>query len=154
MNGLPPDQPRRRTRLALMRLLGVALIFGSAPAGAAAPMTVAQVEIEHLLTYVDGSRCEFYRNGTWYDAAKANAHLREKLGLLNAGNQIQSAEVFIDRVATKSAFTRLHYQVRCSGAAVNLDGWLRQELQRYRRCAAVEPCVSRVSRDTQGINVV
>ncbi len=118
------------------------MAFVGAPAGAAGQLSVGQVEIEHLLTYVGNSHCEFYRNGTWYPAAKANAHLREKLGLLNAGNQIQSGETFIEKVATKSAFTNLHYQVRCRGAAVNLDGWLRQELQRYRICAATLPCVS------------
>lgn len=99
-----------------------------------------QVEIEHLLTYTGASRCEFYRNGTWHTAAQAQAHLREKLELLNARNQIQSAEDFIEKVATSSAFTKLPYQVRCSGAATAVDGWLLHELQRYRRCISSTPC--------------
>ena len=35
-------------------------------------------EINHLLGLIENSGCEFFRNGTWYDAQRAAAHLRGK----------------------------------------------------------------------------
>src|SRR6185369_14376451 len=40
--------------------------FGSFPALAETPAAV-KAEIDHLLTFVGNSGCEFYRNGSWYD---------------------------------------------------------------------------------------
>lgn len=94
----------------------------------------AQTEIEHLLTFVGSSHCEFYRNGSWYDAEKAQSHLKEKLTIVDTGGKIATAEDFIDKVATKSAFTGLAYQIRCGGGAETpVNDWLRKELALYRR---------------------
>lgn len=143
MRGSPPARPPGHRPFAVLGPWILALCIGHPPVCAAAPPTTTQIEIEHLLTYVGASRCDFYRNGSWYTAMQAEAHLREKLGLLNAGNQIQSAEEFIDKVATASAFTKLPYQVRCGAAPAAVNGWLLQELRRFRRCNKNTPCASR-----------
>lgn len=124
----------RRTALTAF---GLALTFMFAPAANAAPPDTAQVETDHLLSFIGASNCEFYRNGTWYTGVQAQVHMHEKLALLSAREQIRTAEEFIDKVATKSAFTGLRYQIRCGGGdTIAVDYWLRQELQHYRQCAA------------------
>jgi hypothetical protein len=142
---LGPNTMRR----AVSTVGGLALGLLFAPAEGAAPPNPAQAEIEHLLTAVQASGCEFYRNGSWYDATRAQAHLRQKLQLLTAHDPMRSAEEFIEKVATKSAFTNQPYEVRCrDGAAVAVNGWLREELKRYRQCATAGTlCASRPARD-------
>jgi len=95
------------------------------------------------------SRQASHRNGSWYDATQAQAHLRHKLEFLAANGQIRTAEEFIENIATKSALTNPPYEVRCgSGVAVSLNGWLRDELKRYRqRATAVGRSASRETRD-------
>jgi hypothetical protein len=139
-------KPMRRAGTAAW---GLALGFTLVAAGSAAVPSATQIEIEHLLTAVGSSGCEFHRNGSWYDATRAQAHLRQKLELLAANDQIRTAEDFIEKVATKSAVTQLPYEVRCGGgAAVSLNGWLRDELNRYRQQAtAVGRSASRETRD-------
>ena len=99
----------------------------------AEPPTAVQVEISFLLGYVEGSRCQFYRNGSWYDAQTAQAHLRGKYKHLVAGNLIGSTEDFIDKAATASSFSGRPYAVRCDGSeALSSSQWLRSELGRLR----------------------
>ena len=106
-------------------------LFGLSSAGAAladkpAP---AQLEINALLTEIGASGCEFYRNGTWYDAKRAQAHLHMKYQSLAGGDQVTSAEDFIARVATRSSFTGQPYQIRCrGGSAQAFAAWLREKL--------------------------
>jgi hypothetical protein len=103
------------------------------PVARAAAPAAAQVEIEYLLQYVGMSGCEFYRNGSWYDGARAQAHLRGKYDYLAARNRIASAEDFIDKAATKSSFSGQAYKIRCVGQAeVESNPWLREVLARYR----------------------
>jgi len=104
-----------------------------APVARAAPPAIAQTEINYLFVAIESSACEFFRNGSWYDAKKAAAHLRDKYEILAMGNQIQTAEDFIEGAATKSSLSGLPYQVRCSGdKAVTTNQWLRDLLARYR----------------------
>lgn len=93
----------------------------------------AKAEIEYLLNYVEASRCEFFRNGTWYDAKKGRAHLSSKYEWLAARNLVNGAEDFIARTATKSSVSGRQYQVRCDGGAPQPSGpWLTAALARYR----------------------
>lgn len=118
-----------RLRAALIALLLTAALV---PARAAPPVA-AQLEISFLLGYVEGSGCEFYRNGTWSNSQAAQAHLRDKYDYLVVRNQVDTAEQFIDRAATRSSISGLPYQVRCHGAAtVSSQQWLRDELARLR----------------------
>jgi hypothetical protein len=114
----------------LCLVLGLAL----APVGRAAPPAIAQTEINYLLGFVESSACEFFRNGSWYGAKTAAAHLRDKYQMLLAtGSQIYSAEDFIEEAATKSSLSGRPYQVRCNGKiAVTANEWLRDVLARYR----------------------
>ena len=104
-----------------------------APAARAEPPTRVQTEVSFLLGYIEGSGCEFYRNGTWHDSKAAQLHLREKYKYLVAGNLINTTEQFIERAATDSSFTGQPYQVRCNGGAtITSSRWLRDELARLR----------------------
>lgn len=130
---------RLATRALLLRaaavagLLALSLLVTSA--GAASPPVSAQGEIDHLLAYVEFSGCEFMRNGIWYSATEAGAHLREKLSIQNKARPVLTAEEFIDRVATRSAFTNIPYEQRCAGTtAGDVRTWLIAALLRYRQC--------------------
>jgi hypothetical protein len=107
-------------------LLLVPLVHAGAP-------SIAQAEINQLLTVVGISGCEFYRNGSWYDAKTAESHLRNKYQLLTARSQVKSAEDFIGVVATRSSLSGIPYKVRCSGGVeFKCSLWLHDELLRYR----------------------
>lgn len=87
----------------------------------------------HLLEFVGISACEFSRNGSWYDAKRAQAHLRSKYQWLVARDQIRTAEDFIEKAATSSSLSGRPYEVRCGvGEAVPSNRWLRDELTRHR----------------------
>jgi hypothetical protein len=117
---------------ALLGSLVLALTLGSA--AHAAPTAAVADEITHLIGYLERSGCEFERNGHWYDAAAAKGHLQSKYELMSGRSQIISAEDFIERIASKSSFSGLAYEVRCNGSEPRpLDGWLREALVAYRR---------------------
>jgi hypothetical protein len=110
-------------------VLGALLI----PGARATPPPNVVVEIDYLLQHIESSGCEFYRNGSWYDAAHAKAHLRMKYNYLAARNQIGSAEEFIDNAASKSSLSGQAYKIRCEGAdVVESNLWLRDALEHYR----------------------
>jgi hypothetical protein len=118
-------------------------------AARAAPPASAQREIAYLLGFVEASGCQFYRNGSWFDAKKAHEHMRDKYNLLAAGNQIDTTEDFIEKAATKSSLSGQAYKVRCSdGVALMTNLWLRNELARYRTHAAID--APRALRDAPG----
>jgi hypothetical protein len=96
----------------------------------------AVVEINFLLTVLGASGCEFFRNGTWYDAHQAQAHLNNKYQWLVARDRVRSAEDFIDKAATRSSLSGQAYAVRCGGEApVSSNSWLVEQLRRYREAA-------------------
>ena len=139
---------RLATVLGLM--LGLAGLLP--PVARAAPLAIAQTEINYLLAFVESSGCEFYRNGSWYDSKKAQAHLSYKYQMLVARDQINTAEDFIEKAATKSSLSGRPYQVRCRGDdAATSNQWLRDELARYRAHAAQD--APRLTRGAPGIDV-
>ena len=102
----------------------------------AAPPAIAQTEINYLLGFIERSGCMFYRNGSWYDARQAQAHLRSKYDALAAMGRIVTAEDFIEQAATKSSLSGEAYAIRCnSDPAVTTHQWLRDALARYRLAA-------------------
>lgn len=134
--------------------VGITLIaFGIGSFVAASP-PVAQAEVEYLLSAVAGSGCEFYRNGEWFDSQKASSHLRDKYEALVALGRPVTAMDFIDKVATKSSLSGRPYLMRCAGGEpVPTNQWLREVLERYRRCASPStPCASWLRHDAQGID--
>jgi Family of unknown function (DUF5329) len=117
----------------------IALILIAA-AQAAAPTPAAKVEIEYLLSAVASSDCRFYRNGTWYDAKSAAAHLRGKYDTLAARGLIGETADFIDRAATKSSFSGKDYAIKCEGIAeMSSRQWLTNLLVAYRAAHAAAP---------------
>ena len=117
----------------LLCVLGLTLGLSLMPAAHATPPETAQAEIDYLLTYIEASGCKFYRNGTWYDAKRAQAHLRDKYEYLAGKDRIYTAEDFIEKAATKSSLSGWPYQVRCGGIeAVPTNAWLREVLARHR----------------------
>jgi hypothetical protein len=103
-------------------------------AARAAPAPAAEIEINHLLGLIENSGCEFFRNGTWYNAQIAQAHLRAKYNALAANDQIKTAEDFIAKAASNSSMSGQAYQIRCSGgAATTTRQWFSAALARYRK---------------------
>jgi len=118
-------------RLGIVSGLMMAALLTSAAHGG--PMTDAQLEINYLLSDVEKSGCEFYRNGIWYDATAAHTHLRNKYEYLLALSSIRTTEDFIEKAATESNITGQAYEVKCNGgAAMEGSRWLRDELARFR----------------------
>jgi Family of unknown function (DUF5329) len=116
-----------------MRLATTAIALVWIAAAHAAPAPAAKAEIEYLLSAVATSDCRFYRNGTWYDAKAAAAHLRLKYESLAARELIRDTEDFIDRAATKSSLSGRDYAIKCEGLAeVSSRQWLTDVLATYR----------------------
>jgi uncharacterized protein DUF5329 len=102
-------------------------------AARAAPPPATEAEINHLLGLMQNSGCEFFRNGTWYDAQRAAAHLRGKYAALAVNGQIETAEDFIDKAASSSSTSGQAYLIRCGGGApTTTRQWFSTALARYR----------------------
>lgn len=107
--------------------------LGGWPAADAAPPAIANTEINYLLGFIEQSGCQFYRNGSWYDSKRAEAHLREKYDYLAVKGLINSAEDFIEEAATKSSLSGKAYEIKCgSDPVMTTNQWLREALARYR----------------------
>lgn len=103
----------------------------------AAPAANAQREIDALVAGLGDSGCEFERNGRWYDAKAARAHLQKKYDYLRKRGLADTPELFIERGASKSSMSGKAYRVRCPGKAVETaERWFRQRLQALRAAAA------------------
>ncbi len=97
----------------------------------------ADVEIGQLLGYIEHSGCLLYRNGSWYSASDARAHLEMKYRYLRDRGLVDTTEDFIDRAATASSMSGKPYQVQCDGGEpVPSAEWLTTELHRLRRASA------------------
>ena len=118
-------------RLLIVFVLMLELLL--APFAQAQPPENVQIEVNFLLGFIEGSRCEFNRNGNWQDSNVAKMHLRNKYNYLVTINLIQTTEDFIERAGTESSLSGQPYQVRCHGdATVTSKQWLYDELARFR----------------------
>jgi len=123
-----------RLTKALLFAVMVMVAPNTVPAAPAAAPSVAEVEINYLLGLIEQSGCEFFRNGTWYDAQQAQAHLRAKYNALRAHNQIKTAEDFIEKAASNSSMSGQPYQIKCGGsAAISTGQWFSAALAQYRK---------------------
>jgi hypothetical protein len=99
--------------------------------------SVVDVEIGQLLGYLERSGCAVYRNGSWYSASDARAHLERKYRYLLEKGLMGTTEDFIERAATASSMSGKPYQVQCDGREpVSSAEWLTTELQRLRGASA------------------
>lgn len=114
-------------------LLALALFAIAPQAAPAAGASAAEVRrIEALIASVENVRdAKFVRNGKAYDPAAAAKFLRGKWR--HQARDIDSAEEFIDKVATRSSTTGRIYVVRfADGREVAVAAFLRAELQKLR----------------------
>ena len=90
-------------------------------------------EIDRLLGALGSSNCRFNRNGTWYTASDAQAHLTKKYEYLRKKKLLGSAEDFITGAGTESSRSGQPYQVQCGQEdAVPSAVWLQGALRRLR----------------------
>ncbi len=114
----------------------IAVLFSGILSQATAA-SVADVEIGQLLGYLEHSGCVVYRNGSWYSASDARAHLEKKYRYLLDRGLVNTTEEFMDRAATASSMSGEPYQVKCDGREpVSSAEWLTTELQRLRSASA------------------
>ena len=96
----------------------------------AAPSAQTKADIAALIGALKNSGCEFSRNGSWYDSAKAAAHLQQKYDYLLKKNLVPTTAAFIERAGSQSSMSGKAYQVRCAGQApVNSADWLNAQLK-------------------------
>ena len=97
----------------------------------------ARKEIDQLLLRVGNSGCEFFRSGTWHNAADAQTHLDRKLRYMVTRGMVSTPEDFIAKGATGSSLTGEAYSIRCrNGASQPSATWLDAELRAMRHPAA------------------
>ncbi len=122
------------TVILLVRLtLVLAITLTAGRAGAAD----TEDEIEYLLDFVASSGCNFVRNGTEHDPADAADHLRLKYR--RGAKYVNSAEQFIDRLASESSWTGNRYTVTCNGNTEPTGQWLHRALEAFRQSTAAAP---------------
>ena len=109
----------------LLRCLALAIV---APTLLIARPAEEDRRIEHLLKTVKSlENATFVRSGKGYDGATAEAHLRKKLK--HAGERVQTAEQFIEGVASKSYLTGGTYKIRfADGREIEAGEFLRGKL--------------------------
>jgi Family of unknown function (DUF5329) len=123
-------------RIVIFALLLTAL--GTTSHAAEIPPTVER-EITMLLNAFGTSDCRFYRNGSWYSASDAQAHLTRKYEYLRQKKLIGSTEDFIVTAGTKSSRSGEPYQVQCGREqSVPSSEWLSAVLHRLRSSPSAE----------------
>ena len=92
--------------------------------------THADAEIQALIQAVAESECEFNRNGSRHSAETAAAHLELKYS--RGKRYADSAEAFIERLASKSSWSGEPYQMICNGETQPAGDWLTVRLEALR----------------------
>jgi hypothetical protein len=90
-----------------------------------------EIEIKHIIEYIENSKCTFIRNGKEYNTKEALVHILNKYEYTK--RWIKSAEDFIKYTATKSSMSGRLYTVRCDGREILCAEWLSEELNRFRK---------------------
>lgn len=100
----------------------------------AATPAATRSEIDGLLKALQQSGCVFQRNGSWFSATEAKAHMLRKLDYLeDKRGGVPSAEAFIEQAATRSSMTGQAYQVRCGTAPAEPSAqWMTRTLKQVR----------------------
>lgn len=124
-------------RMKAIARFGLALaLFGATASAAPGLSPASRSEIEGLLSELARSNCQFNRNGTWYGAEEASAHLRKKLEYLDGKGALHSADDFIALAGTRSSRSGTAYAVRCGEETPQASSeWLGRQLGEMRRGA-------------------
>ena len=91
-------------------------------------------EVAHLIEFVAASGCTFNRNGSQHDSADAAEHLQLKYR--RGKRWVNTAEQFIDRLASSSSLSKKPYTITCAGTETTAASWLHAELASYRASTA------------------
>ena len=122
----------KKSRVKQIRLAVMFVVFNVLPLSLSA--SSSEQEIEYLLNAVGDSGCMFIRNGSHHDSKEAESHLRLKYN--NGKKYVNSADSFIERLATKSSWTSKPYTIKCSGKEAEPSAkWLGDALTQYRGVA-------------------
>ncbi len=89
-----------------------------------------EIEVKHIIEYIENSKCTFIRNGKEYDTKETLAHIQNKYEYTK--HWIKSAEDFIKYTVTKSSMSGRPYTVLCDGREILSAEWLSEELKRFR----------------------
>jgi len=84
--------------------------------------TDAEAEITSLIEAVRESGCDFNRNGSLHSAEAAAEHLELKYS--RGKPYADSAEAFIERLASKSSWSGKPYEMICDGETQPAGDWL------------------------------
>ena len=84
--------------------------------------TDTEAEITALIEAVRESGCEFNRNGSLHSAGAAAEHLELKYS--RGKRYADSAEAFIERLASKSSWSGKPYEMICDGETQPAGDWL------------------------------
>ncbi len=101
----------------LLTVLSYAALMSSTYA-----QTDAEAEITALIAAVGESGCEFNRNGSLHSAEAAAEHLELKYS--RGKRYADSAEAFIERLASKSSWSGKPYEMICDGETQPAGDWL------------------------------
>ncbi|QMV75465.1 DUF5329 domain-containing protein [Comamonas piscis] len=117
--------------------LATACLLFSLTAGAqttsGASKETTEREIQSLFKALQQSGCDFARNGQWYSASEASAHLERKYSYLQKKALAPTAEDFIARAASQSSMTSKPYLVRCPGQPeLRSQQWFEAQLAKTR----------------------
>jgi hypothetical protein len=108
----------------------LSLILLTAPISHTLGVTDAETEIRLLIHAVRESGCDFDRNGTLYTADRAAEHLELKYA--RGKRYADSAEAFIERLATGSSWSGEPYWMICDDDKTLAAEWLGKKLQSFR----------------------
>lgn len=99
--------------------------------------TEQKPEVDHLITFVKDSTCQFKRNFSYHTGKEAADHINNKYDYFK--DEINTTEDFIRLSATKSLLTGKVYKVKCGETeAVESSVWLQTELNKFRSVAKVK----------------
>ena len=106
-------------------LLSLTLLATSSFSSSA--QTESEIEIRWLIQAVRDSGCEFDRNGTRYPAERAAEHLELKYS--RGKRYADSAEAFIEHLATGSSWSGEPYWMICESDKTLAAEWLGDKLE-------------------------
>lgn len=89
-----------------------------------------KAEIDHMLAEVAESGCVFIRNGDEHDADAARDHLAMKRR--RGRRHFDTADEFIEKIASRSSFSGKPYHIRCDGDQKTAKLWFEDALSAYR----------------------
>ena len=121
----------RKSSLYVRRALSVAALLSIAVSSAWAEEQPLIVEVDYLIKAVSESGCDFVRNGKEHTASEAADHLQMKAR--KGKRYYDTAEQFIDRIASKSSWSGKPYFIQCEDKpSVTAASWFARALTEYR----------------------